>query len=179
MMQFNLLPYRARQRHRRRLHFCAALLLAMLLGAAAAGIGWHAVHVRRQMQSMRNDALRQAAIRLEKDIAQGANLQSKTGAVLADIEKIESWQRRRNRGADVLATLAAHIPPDAYLRKMQQQDGKVTLDGVAGSNRTVTALLQNLSAQTTSIASAQLLETRAENRRDGGSLAFGIVLTLR
>jgi Tfp pilus assembly protein PilN len=79
----------------------------------------------------------------------------------------------------MLVTLAAQIPPDVTLQKMRQQENKITLDGIATSNRAVTQLLQNLNRQADDIASAQLLETRADSRPDGRSLAFSVALTLR
>ena len=53
------------------------------------------------------------------------------------------------------------------------------LDGYAASNQTVAELLQNLNAQTDSIASAQLLETHEENRQGPQQLVFSVALTLR
>jgi type IV pilus assembly protein PilN len=179
MMQFNLLPYRVLQQHRRRQFFFGALLLSALLGSALAGIGWHAIGTRQQVQLTRNRWLQHSSDRLEADIKQAAVLQLQIDAVQADIGKIKTRQRQRDRTSQMLATLAAQIPPDVTLHKMRQQDSKITLDGVAASNRAVTQLLQNLNAQADDIASAQLLETRANSRPDGQSLAFSVALTLR
>jgi type IV pilus assembly protein PilN len=179
MMQFNLLPFRAQQRRRRLQSFFCALLLSMLLGGALSGIGWRAIRARQQFQQMRNDWLRQSASALEWEIKHGARLRVNIDALLADIGNIENWRRLRNRPTDMLATLATQMPPEAYLQKMRQQDHKITLDGIATSNRAVTEFLQNLNEQAGHIASAQLLETRAKNRSDGGPLSFSIALDLR
>jgi type IV pilus assembly protein PilN len=179
MMQFNLLPYRQHQRSRRRQYFYGMLLLSMLLGCALSGIGWRAIVVQQQTQQMRNRWLQQSTARLNAEIKHAAALQSQTDALLADIGKIESWQRQRDRTARMLATLATHIPADAYLQKIRQQGPEITIAGLAASNRAATELLQNLNAQTANIASAQLLETRADSRPDGRSIGFSIALTLR
>ena len=183
MMQFNLLPHRAQQRRRRLQYFAGVLLLSMLLGGAASGFGWRAIVVSQQAQQKRNDLLRQSIGRLEAEINDAANLKLKTDALLADIAKIEYWQHQRTRTAALMTILATQVPPAVYLQKIRQQDNKITLDGMATSNRTVTELLQGLASRTGDIASAQLLETRAENRAENGalafSLAFSIALTLR
>jgi type IV pilus assembly protein PilN len=179
MMQFNLLPFRLQQRRRRLQYFFCALLLSMLLGSALSGIGWHAIRARQQSQQMRNDWLRKSASALEGEIKHGARLRANIDTLSAAIGNIENWRRRRNRPTDMLATLAAQMPPEAYLQKMRQQDQAITLAGIATSNRAVTEFLQNLNEQADHIASAQLLETRAENRSDSGSLSFSIALDLR
>ena len=178
MMTFNLLPYRAKLRRRRRLQFFAALMFAMLLGCATSGIGWHAVGSRQKIQQTRNEWLRQASVRTEREIKQGARLQSETDAVMHDIAKIEKWRNQRDGATSMLATLATQIPPEAHLKKIYKQDGKVKIDGFAASNPVVTELLQDLNRQTDRISSAQLLETHAENRAESG-VAFSIAMTLR
>jgi type IV pilus assembly protein PilN len=179
MMQFNLLPYRVKQHRRRRQFFFGVLLLSALLGCALSGIGWHAIGVRQQLQLTRNRWLQHASDLLEADIKRAAVLQLQTDALQAEIGKIKNRQRQRDRTARMLITLAAQIPPDVTLQKMRQQENKITLDGIATSNRAVTQLLQNLNRQADDIASAQLLETRADSRPDGRSLAFSVALTLR
>lgn len=179
MMQFNLLPYRAERRRRRLRQFLAALALAALLGCSASGIAWHAIGIRQQHQEARNEWLRQAAKRMEKEIRQGEKLRLETEAVSNDIAKIENWRHRRGRTAGLLATVSAQMPSGAHLQIMRQQDGKATIEGLAASNLVVTELLQNLNRQTDEIASAQLLETHAEIRSKNGAFAFSIAMTLR
>lgn len=78
----------------------------------------------------------------------------------------------------MLGTLATKIPTGSYLKKIHEQDGKVKIDGFAASNPVVTELLQNLNRQTDRISSAQLLETRAEDRSES-HVEFSITMTLR
>ena len=179
MMQFNLLPYRAQQRRRRRQHFYCMLLLAALFGGALTGIGWYGIGRQQQAQQTRNQLLLQMSSRLGAEIKHAAALQHQIDALAAGIGKIETWQRQRGRTNAFLTTLAAHIPSEAYLQKMTQQDQKITLDGYATSNLAVAELLQNLNTQSDDIASAQLLETRAAHRHGAQALAFSVALTLR
>jgi type IV pilus assembly protein PilN len=179
MMAFNLLPYRAQQRRRRLQRFRGVLLLAALLGGVFTATGLYAIDRRQQRQQSRNDWLQHARQELDAQIRRSAALQREIDALATRAGKIEMLRHRRGRTPHFLSTLAAHIPPGAYLQKMTQHDGKIMLDGYAASNQTVAELLQNLNAQTDSIASAQLLETRAENRQGPQQLAFSVALTLR
>ncbi|HEY4317324.1 MAG TPA: PilN domain-containing protein [Herbaspirillum sp.] len=179
MMQFNLLPHRILQRCRRFQYFLCTLLLSMLLGGALSGIGWHAIRAQQQRQQLRNDWLRQSSSALNTEIEHGLRLRLKIEALSASIAEIENWRHRRMRPVEILGMLAAHMPSETYLQKMRLQDRTITLDGVATSNRAVADFLQKLNGQTNRIASAQLLETRAEARPAGGSLSFSIALSLR
>jgi type IV pilus assembly protein PilN len=189
MMQFNLLPYRARQRRRSRQYFYCLLLVSALFGSALAGIGWYAIGRQQEVQQARNQWLQKASIRLSAEIKQAIALQKQIDAFTADAGKIETWQRQRSRTTRFLTTLAAQIPSHAYLQKIMQQDLKITLDGYATSNLAVAELLKNLNAQSDSIVLAQLLETRArssdvqeqeqeQKQEQEPALAFSIAITL-
>jgi Tfp pilus assembly protein PilN len=180
MMQFNLLPYRARQCRRSLQHFYCLLLLSALFGSAFAAIGWYAVIRQQEAQQARNHWLQSASIRLAAEIRQAAALQIQIDTFAAAAGKIETWQHQRSRTTRFLAILAAQIPSQAYLQKIAQQDRKIILDGYATSNLAVAELLKNLNAQSGSIVSAQLLETRTARSPDTQerTLAFSVAITL-
>ncbi|MDB5777443.1 MAG: fimbrial protein [Herbaspirillum sp.] len=178
MMQFNLLPHRAQRRRRQRQRFLGMLALTALLGAALTGIGLYASDRQRQVQQARNDWLQHAQDALDAEIRHAITLQQETEALLAAGRKIESLRHDGGRATRLLAALAAGVPPDAYLRKMTQQHQRIALDGYAASNQTVAELLRSLSGGA-GIASAQLIETRAENGGAAEALAFSVALTLK
>jgi type IV pilus assembly protein PilN len=180
MMQFNLLPYRTQQYRRSLQHFYFLLLLSALFGSAFAAIGWYAIICQQEAQQARNHWLQSASIRLGAEIRQVAALQTQIDAFAAHAEKIETWQRQRGRTTRFLTMLAAQIPSQAYLQKITQQDRKITLDGYATSNLAVAELLKNMNAQSGSIVSAQLLETRTARSPDTQerTLAFSVAITL-
>jgi type IV pilus assembly protein PilN len=144
MISINLLPYRERVRQRRRQAFRQALWLALLLGGLLAALAQWALQEKMQQQQARNQLLLAELQKMDLQIASMARLREEIARLQARRLAVENLQAGRHLPVRVLTDLAQKLPPLAYLTSLHQDSQRMTLQGVARSNETVSEFLRNL-----------------------------------
>lgn len=167
MIKINLLPHREAARRARRQQFYALAGLVSALAGVTWFLGFSIISRQIDVQTAKNDFLKQEISLLDKDIAEIKKLKSQTDSLLARKRIIEALQANRTETVHLFNALASQVPEGIYLRSLVQAGQKIALTGVAQSNARITTLMNNID-ETPLLENATLIETKAEavgNRR--------------
>jgi type IV pilus assembly protein PilN len=144
MPRINLLPWREKQRLRRRNQFFAGLAG----GVAAAGVvialaNWIMGGIIAN-QDERNDLLKAEIAQLDKKIAEILDLEAAKDRLLARMAIIEQLQRSRPEIVHVFDELVSALPDGVYLTSVKQTGKRLEIRGNAESNTRVSAFMRNI-----------------------------------
>lgn len=142
----NLLPWRSERRARRLRDFKRSMLVAAALGTAVAALWYLHGSSALRAQQARNGALHSEINRLDRQLAELAELEAAQQELLARIRFIESLQRSRAASVHFFEQVADTLPDGAYLTALRRRDQRVTIEGVAESSARVSRYLRNLDA---------------------------------
>ncbi|WP_462321368.1 PilN domain-containing protein [Halochromatium sp.] len=144
MARINLLPWREQQRRRRKRDL--AIVAAAALGSALL-IG---VLLKIQLDAM-IDAQRARNVYLEGQIAilnrrirEVNELEKKKADLLARMGVIQDLQESRPEIVHLLDQLVDVVPAGVFLIELEQEGGRITVEGRAQSNARVSALMRNI-----------------------------------
>jgi len=161
MIRINLLPHREMRRERRKKDFVALSLLTVVAGAAIALVVALGISGQIDTQRARNDFIKAENDKLDGQIKEIATLRQEIEALRARQEAVGSLQRNRTLPVHVLDELVKYTPEGIYLKKLKQENLKVTLTGLAQSNERVSVLLHSLANQTPWLERPELVEIKA------------------
>lgn len=167
MIKINLLPHREAARRARRQQFYALIGLVSVLAGVIWFLGFSIISRQIDVQTAKNDFLKQEISALDKDIAEIKKLKGQTDSLLARKRIIEALQANRTETVHLFNTLAKQVPEGIFLRSLVQAAQKIALTGVAQSNARITSLMNNLD-ESPLLENSTLIETKAEvvnNRR--------------
>jgi type IV pilus assembly protein PilN len=167
MIKINLLPHREAARRARRQQFYALIGLVSVLAGVIWFLGFSIISRQIDVQTAKNDFLKQEISLLDKDIAEIKKLRSQTDSLLARKRIIEALQANRTETVHLFNTLAKYVPEGIYLRSLVQTGQKIALAGIAQSNARITTLMNNLD-ESPLLENSTLIETKADivgNRR--------------
>lgn len=158
MILINLLPHREAARKRRREAFFVSLGIAALIGGVIAGIVFLWYQAQIGAQQAKNSFLQAENARLDRQIKDIATLQGEIAALRARQQAVEDLQSDRNLPVHLLAELVTQLPDGVYISRMQQENLRVTIAGVAQSNERVSELLRNLANNSAWLSKPELVE---------------------
>lgn len=161
MILINLLPHREIARKHRRERFYGLLGASALVGGLIAGGAYILYQAQIATQQAKNQYLQVEITKLEVDIKEIADLQSKIAALRSRQQAVEDLQSDRNLPVHLLNELAHQLPDGVYLSSMKQENQVVTLQGMAQSNERVSELLHNLGNNSPWLMKPELIEITA------------------
>lgn len=143
-IRINLLPHRELRRAQQQ-----KTLVAMLAGGAAAGVavvlvGHMVLSGMQERQDERNALLKTEIAKLDKQIAEIADLKKQTDALLSRKQVVESLQVNRAEAVHLFDELARQLPDGMYLKSLKQIGNKLILVGYAQSSARVSTLMRNI-----------------------------------
>ena len=158
-IRINLLPHRQQKRVQQQ-----RLFVALIAGTAAAAalivLGGHMVIAdSKDIQTRRNDLLRQEISALDVQIQENRQLKEKTQALLDRKKVVESLQGNRTEAVHMFDELVRRIPEGLYLKGLKQVGDQLTIQGYAQSNARVSTFMRNLE-NSPWFESARLVEAR-------------------
>jgi type IV pilus assembly protein PilN len=144
MPRINLLPWREKQRLRRRNQFFAGLAGGLAAAGLVVGLAnWIMTGIIAN-QNERNDLVKAEIAQLDKKIAEILDLEASKDRLLARMEIIEQLQRSRPEIVHVFDELVRTLPDGVYLTSVKQSGKRLEIRGTADSNTRVSAFMRNM-----------------------------------
>jgi type IV pilus assembly protein PilN len=145
-IRINLLPHRQLRKARQQRWF--AVLAAIVVGLALAAVGGGQVYISnlRSGQEARNAFLKEELAKLDKQIAEIAQLKEKTKDLLDRKDVVESLQNNRGEAVHMFDELMRRLPDGLYLKSVRQTGDVVAISGYAQSSARVSTFMRELEA---------------------------------
>lgn len=146
MTRINLLDWRSARRERRKREFYVILAgsLALAVAIVLVAMGW--LDAQIQNQQARNQYLRQQIAQINQQIRKIQNIDRLRNSLASRMEVIEQLQENRSSAVHFFDEIVNTLPDGVYLTSLSQRGNEVTLDGMAESNGSVSAYMNNLNA---------------------------------
>jgi type IV pilus assembly protein PilN len=157
--QINLLPYREEQKKAIKNRYFVFLGLSFATGIAIMATIHSFYNVQITTQEIRNDILTKDIDSLSKQIDEIKKLKNEITAAVARKQVVESLQANRSR-AVMLLNQVAQPPANIFYRNVRQTGDSITLNGLAPSNSSVSALLKQIDSSDI-IFAPKLVESKA------------------
>ncbi len=145
-IRINLLPHRQLRKARQQRWFAVLAAIAVGLGLAAVGAGQAYIANAKSGQDARNAFLKDELVKLDKQIAEIAQLKEKTKDLLDRKDVVESLQNNRGEAVHMFDELMRRIPDGLYLKSVKQTGDAVALSGYAQSSARVSTFMRALEA---------------------------------
>ncbi len=145
-IRINLLPHRQLRKARQQRWFAVLAAIAVGLGLAAVGAGQAYIANAKSGQDARNAFLKDELVKLDKQIAEIAQLKEKTKDLLDRKEVVESLQNNRGEAVHMFDELMRRLPDGLYLKSVKQTGDAVALSGYAQSSARVSTFMRALEA---------------------------------
>jgi type IV pilus assembly protein PilN len=145
-IRINLLPHRQLRKARQQRWF--AVLAAIVAGLALAAVGGGQVYLSnvKSGQDARNAFLKDELAKLDKKIAEIAQLREKTKDLLDRKDVVESLQNNRGEAVHMFDELMRRLPDGLYLKGVKQTGDVVAISGYAQSSARVSTYMRELEA---------------------------------
>lgn len=144
MPRINLLPWREKQRLRRRNQFFAGLAGGLAAAGLVVGLAnWIMTGIIAN-QNERNELVKAEIAQLDKKIAEILDLEASKDRLLARMAIIEQLQRSRPEIVHVFDELVRTLPDGVYLTSVKQSGKRLEIRGTADSNTRVSAFMRNM-----------------------------------
>lgn len=145
-IRINLLPHRQLRKARQQRWFAVLAAIVVGLGLAAVGGGQAYIANAKAGQEARNAFLKEELAKLDKQIAEIAQLKEKTKDLLDRKEVVESLQNNRGESVHMFDELMRRLPDGLYLKSVKQTGDLVALTGYAQSSARVSTFMRALEA---------------------------------
>ena len=142
MVKINLLPWREERRQQLNKEFLLILAGGALLAVLSVALVMWLYNQSIDFQNKRNAYLKTEIAKLDKDIAEIKELESKKAKLLSRKEVIEELQGKRTQMVHLFDELVKTIPNGVFLESVKQQGNRLTLEGYAQSHSRVSAYLR-------------------------------------
>ena len=144
MANINLLPWREKERERRKKTFFATLGATAIIAGAILGIGHLYMQGEINNQQARNTYLQEQITVLDTKIAEIRNLQDQKRALTERMAVIQDLQGRRPVIVRLFDELVRTLPEGVYYNEVTRTGDVISLNGVADSNNRVSTLMRYL-----------------------------------
>ena len=146
MPRINLLPWRDQQRKIRRREFGVAAGGAVIAAIVFALGGKLVYSSWIDAQTEKNNLLKKEIVKLDAQIADIQDLETRKQRLVARMEIIEKLQRSRPEIVHLFDAIARAVPEGVYLTALKQSGAKLEIDGIAQSSTRVSTLMRNIDA---------------------------------
>lgn len=159
-IRINLLPYReAARKLRRETFYRLCALFAVLAGGIVFAV-YSVINAYTNGKDEENAILKREIAGLDRQIEQIKRLKDQLESLKSRKQVIESLQMDRNDTVNLLSELVKQVPDGTFLKGIKQDGSKITLEGYAQTNASVSTLMRNLDASLW-LEKPQLVETKA------------------
>jgi len=140
----NLLPWRDERRQRQRR--TAITIAVIFLSVTAMGLGgvWWKQNADISYQNSRNQFLKQAISRVERQLQEIKDIQKRKEELMARMEVINRLQAERPKLVRGMMELATSIPEGIFFSSLKRTPDGISFTGVAQSSSRISALMEQL-----------------------------------
>jgi type IV pilus assembly protein PilN len=168
MPRINLLPWREQERKVRRREFMVAAggaifaAVIFVLGGKLLYSSW------TDSQRAKNNLLTKEIVKLDAQIADIQDLETRKQRLVARMEIIERLQRKRPEIVHLFDEVVTTVPDGIYLTEIKQSGKKLEIHGVAQSSTRVSTYMRNIDSSAW-MDNPQLQVVESANSPTGGS----------
>ena len=144
MTRINLLPWREERRQELKRQFFVILAGVALIGAGSVYLADMSVQSQIQHQKGRNNFVTGETKKLENQIKEIKELQSKRESLVERMNVIQNLQGNRPVIVHVFEDLARTVPDGVYFNGIEATGKSVKVEGLAEANNRVSNLMRNL-----------------------------------
>lgn len=177
-VRINLLPHRQIKRAEKQRQFGVMAAGVAIFGLAIIFMGYTYISNDLNTQNSRNQRLKDAITKLDKDIKDIESLKEKINELKERIQAVESLQNNRSMAVVMLDELARRLPEAVVLRSIKQQGEQITLEGEADTNARVATLMASLGASS-ALVSPQLIQISTTGQATQRKSAFTMTVKLK
>jgi type IV pilus assembly protein PilN len=177
-IRINLLPHRQIKRAERQRQFGLMAAAVAISGLVIVFMGYTYIGNNLDTQNSRNQRLKDAIAKLDKDIKDIDGLKEKINELKERIQAVESLQNNRTVAVVMLDEIARLLPEAVILKSLKQQGEQISLEGEADTNARVAALIANLSASSV-LVSPQLVQISTLSKDGQRKSAFTLTVKFK
>jgi type IV pilus assembly protein PilN len=144
MPRINLLPWREQERKIRRREFTVAACGAILAAAVFVGGGKLVYSSWTDSQTEKNNLLKKEIVKLDAQIADIQDLETRKQRLVARMEIIEKLQRKRPEIVHLFDEIVKTVPDGIYLTAIKQSGNRLEIHGIAQSSTRVSTFMRNI-----------------------------------
>src|SRR5271156_2131664 len=144
MPRINLLPWREQERKVRRREFAVAAGGAVFAAVIFALGGKLVYSSWTDSQIEKNNLLKKEIVKLDAQIADIQNLETRKQRLVARMEIIEKLQRKRPEIVHLFDEIVKTVPDGIYLTAIKQSGNKLEIRGIAQSSTRVSTFMRNI-----------------------------------
>jgi type IV pilus assembly protein PilN len=144
MPRINLLPWREQERKIRRREFTVAACGAIVAAAVFVGGGKLVYSSWTDSQTEKNNLLKKEIVKLDAQIADIQDLETRKQRLVARMEIIEKLQRKRPEIVHLFDEIVKTVPDGIYLTAIKQSGNKLEIHGIAQSSTRVSTFMRNI-----------------------------------
>lgn len=167
MIKINLLPHREAKRKQLQNDFYTLLLFAAIISAVVIILVGLYYSQQLTIQNDRIEYIKTEIKVLDGKIAEIADLKQEIEALRARQEAVEDLQGDRNQPVYLMDELVKLTPEGVFLRQINQQQQRVTMEGYAQSQDRVAEYMRNLSGQSEWLYKPELVAIKGHNFTNG------------
>ncbi len=145
-IRINLLPHRQLRKARQQRWFAILAAIVVGLGLAVVAAGQAYLVNAKTAQDARNTFLKDEMVKLDKQIAEIAELKEKTDDLLERKKVVETLQNNRGEAVVMFDELMRRLPEGLYLKSVKQSGDLLALSGYAQSSARVSTFMRSLEA---------------------------------
>jgi type IV pilus assembly protein PilN len=144
MPRINLLPWREQERKIRRREFTVAACGAIVAAAVFVGGGKLVYSSWTDSQTEKNNLLKKEIVKLDAQIADIQDLETRKQRLVARMEIIERLQRKRPEIVHLFDEMVKTVPDGIYLTAIKQSGNRLEIHGIAQSSTRVSTFMRNI-----------------------------------
>jgi type IV pilus assembly protein PilN len=144
MPRINLLPWREQERKIRRREFTVAACGAIVAAAVFVGGGKLVYSSWTDSQTEKNNLLKKEIVKLDAQIADIQDLETRKQRLVARMEIIERLQRKRPEIVHLFDDIVKTVPDGIYLTAIKQSGNRLEIHGIAQSSTRVSTFMRNI-----------------------------------
>jgi len=144
MPRINLLPWREQERKVRRREFLVAAGAAMFASVILIIVGKLVYASWTDAQIEKNNLLKKEIVKLDAQIADIQDLETRKQRLVARMEIIERLQRKRPEIVHLFDEIVKTVPEGVYLTAIKQTGNKLEIHGIAQSSTRVSTFMRNI-----------------------------------
>lgn len=170
MTRINLLPWREERRQELKRQFFVILVGVAFIGAGSLYLVDMSINNNIQQQKSRNGFITGETKKLENQIKEIKELQSKRESLVERMNVIQNLQGNRPVIVHVFEDLARTVPEGVYYNGIEATETSLRVEGFAEANNRVSNLMRNLSkSEMFRDPSLSSVKNSSEDAKDGWS----------